>query len=59
MSLTWVALAPITYEVIDSYRRTGEFAPALWPLWVSSVGLAGAALIDVLGPLLKLEAKEP
>jgi len=59
LSLTWVALAPLTYEVVGTYQRSGEFTPALWPLWVSFAALAVAALVDLLGPLRKLEAPNP
>ncbi|MDX2018994.1 MAG: glycosyltransferase 87 family protein [Deltaproteobacteria bacterium] len=30
--MAWVALHPLTYEVIDSYAATGAWQPARWPL---------------------------
>ncbi|MBI5481870.1 MAG: DUF2029 domain-containing protein [Deltaproteobacteria bacterium] len=46
--VAWASLAPLSYEVIDSYRLTGQFEPAAWPLWLATAGLAAAFAFDVL-----------
>lgn len=45
--LVWATLAPLTYEVIDSYRLTGAFHPASWPVIVMGVGLLAAIVVDL------------
>lgn len=46
-ALAWLTLSPLTYEVIDTYRLSGRFEPAIWPLVVVSAGMMCGALVDV------------
>lgn len=45
--LAWLTLSPLTYEVIDSYRLSGRFEAATWPLVVVSAGMMLGALVDL------------
>ncbi|MFO0601115.1 MAG: glycosyltransferase family 87 protein [Myxococcaceae bacterium] len=47
LALVWLTLSPLTYEVIDSYRLTGRFEAATWPLVVVSAGMMVGALVDL------------
>jgi hypothetical protein len=47
LMLAWLTLTPLTYEVIDSYRLSGRFEAATWPLVVVSAGMMVGALVDV------------
>jgi len=38
VAIVWLALHPLTYEVIDSYAITGVWSPAQWPLVLLGLG---------------------
>ncbi len=48
MVLAWMSLSPLSYEVIDTYRLTGRFEGASWPLVALAAGMMVAACIDLL-----------
>lgn len=48
MVLAWMTLGPLSYEVIDTYRLTGRFEAASWPLGALAAGMMVAAYIDLL-----------
>jgi rSAM/selenodomain-associated transferase 2 len=43
--VAWLTAAPLTYETNDRVALTGEWAPAVWPLWaIGAAWVAGAAV---------------
>lgn len=45
--LTWVSIAPLTYEVLDGFALNGVWAPAVWPLWALALVLAAGLVSDL------------
>ncbi|MFH1808746.1 MAG: glycosyltransferase 87 family protein [Pseudomonadota bacterium] len=47
VTLGWMLTLPLSYEVIDTFERTGSWQPAAWPLVVIAVGWAVGLAIDL------------
>ncbi len=45
--LSWITLAPLTYEVLDQFLCCNQWQPAVWPLWAMLTGVIVAALIKI------------
>jgi len=45
--LIWLALAPLSYEVIDRYNDIGIWAPLSWPVYAIAIGWFFGGVIDV------------
>lgn len=44
--LIWLTTVPFAYEVLNLFETTGEWLPAVWPLWLIAVGWLIGALLD-------------
>lgn len=45
--LTWVSVAPVTYEVLNLWIPEGRWEPAVWPLVFLALSLLGALLVSL------------